>query len=485
MVTNGLSILPNTIGTDLSRGHPLLFHFIAGLWATLFGATNTSLHTFSLLLATILLILVYFVGSKLGSTQIGMAALLLIGLNEMFLAQSTIFLPEIALAISLLLAAWAYINRNIAGYIAAATCSLFIKESAVVFIIALICWHVISVLLANPHGKPQARWIWITIILSPLIPAFLFLLYQRLTYGWFFYPIHLGLISLDVRDIHYLFKFGYRDLFEQQGMEWATLAFGLLAPLAWKGWQKRYTGLIVVIIYVATIKVLDGKWPLPPFLTLLVTFACLGATLILQFIPLRKQEGFRGEFPAISLIFVIGFLLFSAMNFFTDRYLICLLPFVSLSLSAVLYSSLHPWHKAIFPVVILIISTNLCWNIGRDRRVGDTRLSYVDDIHVHQLLITECEKLKMQDSIFYGSFMDIAYMTDFNAGYLKEKHAFQHVTNILSSKTQFAIVDQGSPSELKPHLISLGFTEEKIYRSGPAWCAIFERTGNPPTSNEE
>lgn len=476
MHVNGLSLLPNRIGTGLSRGHPLLFHFMAALWATLFGGSNTSLHAFSLVLATILLLLVYWIGSKLGSRQIGLAALLLVGLNEVFLAQSSILLPEIALGLFLLLAVWSYISKNAIAYVVAATCGLFVKESAVVLVLALICWQSISILINRPANTSKTQWRWVAILLTPLIPAFLFLLYQRLSYGWFFYPLHMDLISWDIRDIHYIFKFGYRMLFEQQGMEWATLAFGLLAPLLWKGWQKRYMGVVMAVLYVAAIKVLDGKWTLAPLSTLIVTIACFGTLLFLQFVPLSRKEGARGEFPAIALILVLGFLMFSALNFFSDRYLTCLIPFVAIGMSAVLFSSLSKWHWALFPAIMLLITGNLLWNIGRDGRVGDTRLSYTDDIRVHQEVIESCEELKLQDAWIYGSFMDIAYMSDPNAGYLTQDLPFEHVTSKISPETQYALIDQGGPFEQTDDLKSLGFILIKEFRSGPAWCALYKRS---------
>ncbi|MCO5274718.1 MAG: glycosyltransferase family 39 protein [Flavobacteriales bacterium] len=479
MHANGLSILPNTIGTELSRGHPLLFHLMAALWASCFGASNPSLHAFSLLLATILLFLTYWIGSKLGSRQIGLAAMLMVGLNEIFLAQSALLLPEIALGVALLLAAWAYVQKHVAGYIAAATCALFIKESALVLILALICWHSISTTSRKSAANSKPWWPWLGIILSPLLPATLFLLYQRISYGWFLYPLHMGLISWEIKDIHYFFKFGYRELFEQQGMEWATLAFGLIAPMAWKGWRKWYFGIMVAFLYVAAIKVLDGKWTLSPLPTLIVTLACFGAILFLQFRPLHKQEGARGELPAIGLVLVLGFLMFSALNFFSDRYLTGMIPFVAIGMSAVLYSALAPWHKALFPAMVLLIAGNLTRHIGTDGRVGDTTLSYADDIHAHLRVIHACEALHLQDTPIYGSFMDITYMTDLSAGYLSAGRAFQHVTDSLSPNTQYAIVSQASPKDFPGKLLSLGFTKTAYFRSGPAWCALFQRSTRP------
>ncbi len=475
MLSNGLSILPDTIGTKLSRGHPLLFHFMAATWSSIFGASNVSLHAFSLLLSTILLFLVYRVGVKLGSHQIGIAAALLVGLNEIFLAQSGILLPEVALGLFLLLAVSAFISKNMLGYLIAATCALFVKESAIVLVLALACWQVISTFANKPFDGLRCTALWLTVILLPLLPAFIFLLYQRITYGWFFFPVHLGLISFDIRDIHYLFKFGYRELFEQQGMEWATLAFGLIAPLAWKGWKTAYMGLLVVIIYVAAIKVLDGKWELSPLPTLIVTMISFGAILLLQFFPLRRREGLRGEFVAITLILVLGFLLFSSLNFFSDRYLTGMIPFVALGMSAVLYSALSPWHRALFPALMIMIAGNLFWHIGKDGQVGDTRLSYANDIRVHQQMIAECESLKLYDARFYGSFMDITYMTDPDAGYLTGGTGFRNISNFMNSEIQYALISQDIPSEIQAQLSSLGFSLVKQYRSGPAWCALYAR----------
>ena len=216
-----------------------------------------------------------------------------------------------------------------ASALIAATCALLVKESAIVLILAAFCWTLIRSILDRGENDAPEPLKWSLITVAPIVPGFLFLLYQKITYGWFFFPVHLGLISWDIKDIHYLFKFGYRELFEQQGMEWATLAFGLIAPLAWRGWKHRYMGILVAFLYVAAIKVLDGKWTLSPLPTLIVTMACFGAILLIQFNAIRHKETRTGEFISVSLIFVLAFLLFSALNFFSDRYLLCLIPITS------------------------------------------------------------------------------------------------------------------------------------------------------------
>lgn len=480
MHANGLSLLPDTIGTELSRGHPLLFHFLAALWTALFGASNFSLHAFALIISVSLLLVIFHVGKYLGSPLIGLAAVLITGLNEIFLAQSSILLPEITLALFSLLATWAFVSKKWLGFVIAATCALFIKESAIVLIIAAFCWNFISSLFDRGEKDPRSLLKWSLITLFPILPGSIFLLYQKVTYGWYFFPVHLGLISWDIKDIHFLFKFGYQELFEQQGMEWATLAFGLIAPLAWRGWKHRYMGIVVALLYVAAVKVLDGKWTLAPLQTLIVTFICFGAILYMQFMQVRRKEPRIGDLASLSLIFVLGFLLFSALNFFSDRYLLCLIPVVALSFSAILFLSLRKWHRLLFPLCIAAISVILISNIGKDGHVGDTRLSYADDIRVHQKLIQSCEAMDLQDSTFSVSFMDEVYMTDTAAGYLSGQKSFQHFTNTIGPEVDFAIITQATSTEFIEKLKSAGFDRIDRFESGPAWGELYRHSSDRP-----
>jgi hypothetical protein len=371
-------------------------------------------------------------------------------------------------------------RKNWFGYLVAATCALFIKESAIVLIIAVFCWNLISSLWDRDGNGSWPALKRSLIALAPIVPGVLFLGYQKVTYGWYFFPVHLGLISWDIKDIHYLFKFGYRELFEQQGMEWATLSFGLIAPLAWRGWKHRYMGIVVAVLYVTAIKVLDGKWTLAPIATLVVTFICFGAILFLQFMPVRRKEPRTGEFASLSLIFVLGFLLFSALNFFSDRYLLCLIPIIALSFSAFLFISLSKWHKALFPTCIAMITFILIFNIGKDGHVGDTRLSYADDIQVHERLIQTCEAMSLQDTAIFGSFMDEAYMSDPPAGYLSGQMPFRHITTSLGPEVNFALVTQATPQEVLDKIKAEGFELIKRFESGPAWGELYKLRSDEP-----
>src|SRR5580704_9697985 len=59
MYYHGISLMPNAIDPELSRGHPLFFHAIAALWMNIFGASHVSMHSFALLISLLLLVTLY------------------------------------------------------------------------------------------------------------------------------------------------------------------------------------------------------------------------------------------------------------------------------------------------------------------------------------------------------------------------------------------------------------------------------------------
>ena len=60
MHDNGPSMMPNIIPIEYSRGHPLLFHFLGGVWLKIFGTSLISFHSFALFIS-VLVIIAFFV----------------------------------------------------------------------------------------------------------------------------------------------------------------------------------------------------------------------------------------------------------------------------------------------------------------------------------------------------------------------------------------------------------------------------------------
>ena len=60
MHDNGPSMMPNIIPIEYSRGHPLLFHFLGGVWLKIFGTSLISFHSFALFISVLVIIAFFF-----------------------------------------------------------------------------------------------------------------------------------------------------------------------------------------------------------------------------------------------------------------------------------------------------------------------------------------------------------------------------------------------------------------------------------------
>lgn len=472
MYQQGLGLLPGAISPQLSRGHPLLFHFICGSWMHVFGASRISLHTFALAISICLLVLVYWVGARMGSKWIGLGAVVMILVNESFLAQSGILLPEILLAFLCLVTVHFYIERKALALVVAASYALMTKESAIILIATLFTWHAIRSLVAPDPGRRAADRRWVIILGVPLVPAFLFFAYQRHTFGWLFFPQHIGLMKWHSTDIIRKLKAAYDDLFIDQGRIWTTSAFALIAPIVW--WGKDFRRSIpVVLLLIAASMVLFGNWP--SWVTLLVPMVSFALVFRYMFLECFKRDPQRGEFICIAFIHVVLFMGSSAVNFFTDRYLMCVVPFVALGISAFLHSALNAYDRVLSPLVIGLGAGISLLLIGRTAKVTDTEMSYADAVDCELKLISFCEGAGLRDSLIYVPFLESVYMTDPGAGYLSGAGPFTRTTLAYSEETNYAVFSNSSQTMIYGERQRLGFTLLKRFESGPAWAEIHQR----------
>src|ERR1019366_3043834 len=95
---HGLSLMPSSVPAVISRGHPLLFTFLNACAIKVFGEHVFVLHYFSLFISTMLILMVYLKTTKYFGQLTGIISVAILILQPLFLAQSAMVLPEIALA---------------------------------------------------------------------------------------------------------------------------------------------------------------------------------------------------------------------------------------------------------------------------------------------------------------------------------------------------------------------------------------------------
>ena len=474
MHTRGISLLPGSIPQELSRGHPLFFHFTNGLWMKLFGDSRAGLHAFMLLLSALLLIAVYSIGARLGSKLAGAGATLFVAGNEMFLAQSGLLLPEVMVALLIVCAIERYVAKAFTGYFIFASLALLTKESALVVILVLVGWQILRPLALGKHSTPVDSLKGVLLALSPLIPAGTFFLCQRSTTGWFLYPDHVSLMTWDLADVTYKVKLIFSTFFEGQGMLLALYTIAFLAPLIRRPF-KPVRAVLTILLYITAIKVLFGRWPMSPSLTLALPVVCFGFLMITEYGPMLKQFHARGEFVIIAFLFTITYWTFSSINFFSDRYLLSLVPIMALGSSLLIFDALRDRHKAVFPTLMLVLCACQFAGIGSDDKVGDTKLAYADAIEVQKAIISHAVDQRLTKAVFYAPFMEKLYMTDDSMGYFPEGVRFTSVEDRVSPGTEYAIINNATTASVMSDLRNEGFSPVFRTAQGKAWGELWQR----------
>jgi hypothetical protein len=181
------------------------------------------------------------------------------------------------------------------------------------------------------------------------------------------------------------------------------------------------------------------------------------------------------ELVCIGFLFVIGFIGFCALNFFTDRYLLCAVPFIALGASILIDQVLRPYHKALPVALTTLLAVIMAGHIGEQGGNGDTRLTYTDAITVHRQLIGFCEDEHLQEAVFFGSFLDRVYMTDSSAGYLTGPMPFTHIRYTLDDSTAYAIYSDDRPHELVEQRERQGLVLWQRFTAGTAWAELWRR----------
>ncbi|MBL8000755.1 MAG: glycosyltransferase family 39 protein [Flavobacteriales bacterium] len=474
MSTNGPSLSPTAIPPELSRGHPLMFHALASTWAMVFGIGRTSMHAFQLVLSCIVLVLTYVLARRFASPIAGLAAAALVVVNELFLAQSAILLPEMALTLFMLAAMLGALSRNALLYIAFASAALLTKESALVLPVAVGTLQMLTLLTSSSKEERREELKWLGIALMPVIPAAIFFLVQCSSLGWVFYPEHLGMITWDAKDIIYKAKTIYLRVFEDQGALVLTYAACFGGPLLWRP-VPLWRGVLTVLLLTASIKVLWGRWPLPLIPTLPATLLCLGLVVFVLLLPALRTSKEPGRVIGLAYLFLVGYWAFCALNFYTDRYLLCMVPMMAIASMTVLHHALADRPPWVFRVVTATVILVPAMRIGTGPDVGDTKLNYAAAIRSQKELVGHCEQQRYHDRVFYGSFMDRYYMNDTTLGYLSSGRTFPLIADTLSPTTSLAIIGSNTPPEERAMLHAAGFRTEVRFGDVVAWNELLSR----------
>jgi len=389
MYETGISMLPSALPPEVYRGHPLFYYFISATWLKIFGSSVFSAHLFSLIISLLTLVIIYLFGRKFFSNTVGLLAVLFFAFQSLFLAQAAFLLPEMLMALLSMVCFYCYFSNKKILFSVFASLLLLTKESGLVFIgtIGLVESYKFFV-----DGKrkdvekfPLENWY----LFVPVLVISLFFLLQRMTYGWFLFPEHVGMMDYSYAAIKGKVKDIVDFLIYQQGRNFFFYA--------------GFAGF----------------------------FYCWGKKKLFNN---NKQT----EIVLSFLLFTALYIGFCAVNFYTVRYLLSIFPVIMILFTYFFVEMVKDFSFGKY-VVTCIVLWSICDFSMRDKSVGDVGMGYSDEVKVHQEVVNFCESQSLQDKAIFSSFLLRTNMANKDIGYLANKKAFTNTMWEFTDKTEYCV----------------------------------------------
>ncbi|MFZ4797649.1 MAG: ArnT family glycosyltransferase [Bacteroidia bacterium] len=425
MAEQGPSLLPGSIDTELYRGHPMLFYFLSSLWIKTFGYSLPIAHLFSLFISIILLVSVYFITYNwTNSFFAAFLATLLLFIQPIFLAQSTFLLSEILLGLLFIWSFYFYFKKQWIGFGIALVAALLTKESAYCLIPAFVI--ISAVEWSFKRIDTKAFFKNISVISLLFLIGFSFFIYQKIIFGWFFFPLHTGMI--DFNEIGNKMDGSFLILFITQG--------------------RNIIFLITIILS------------------------------IISYVIIRNKLSKDHQLILISfLIITIGFALFASINFFSTRYLFAVIPLLLIGCTLVISSISKPfYHISIITIVIVIGFFNIKRSLN-SASFGDTELSYTRLLKVQVEMVDYLKKSDFKEQI-YTPFLMFCMLDNPHDGFIDKKFANLGINVNDTNNVYFLNVSNEKLNELDSLKQHNKVTFLKKYEEKQAFIELYKLTKN-------
>ncbi len=476
MHKNGLSLLPDAIPPELSRGHPLLFHFLATVWVKIFGTSFFAVHSFSLAISVALLVAVYFFCKDFFSPLVGFLSVLMLAVQPLFLAQSSFLLPEVMMALWTLLSLYYYLKEKWILFIVFASLMLLTKESGIVLLATIGIWTLFEnvFLKKEPLFKPEAFKTYI-LIASPLLVAAVYFVIQKIQNGWFFYPEHLGMMTFGWGIFHRKFLDVYGFLLQGQGRYLLFISFFFCVSFFWKS-LSRIEKIFIPAGYLLATYVLFNVWGAEDKLTLFLVLLIFARLFQTVFIKLYYENNTTGKPLAVITVFVFLYFIFSQLNFLSLRYLMLLLPLVIIVVFGVL--SIVVDNKWLLAAIAFLCIVNCFRQINKYEDVGDYNLSYVDAVKSQRKFVNFCEQNNLYEKKVFAGFNSGVNLSSTIAGYRNTDTKFTQTTDTLTNDVEICVFTNIEPRADYDSLMNeINLEHLTSFEENKVWIDVYKFNG--------
>lgn len=379
MFDHQINMMPNAIPPELSRGHPLLCAVIFAVGYRIFGPHVWAGHVTALLFSCGLLFVLYRFTRDFFSHAAGLLACTLLAVQPVFIAQSSMVLPEIMLAFFCTASIYAYLKGRFLQVALFSTLAIMTKETAV----ALPASFGIHILLTMIWQRTvdKGRLAQLELISVPLLIWGIFLAVQKLQNDWFFFPLHSGYVSFSFADIYPRLFYYLSFLFKGQG---------------------RYLWSAVVIISSAIFLTREIK-----------KYSVWSMT--------AQQNNIL-----LFVIYVSVSLAVSSLNFHLARYILMIMPTIACLVAAQFFYLVQQTRRGMLWIILPLIVVPFFYCKSKVFNV-DADMNYFDIVAAQQEIVAELNKHADYDTAVGAAFPVYHGLIDKRAGY----SAFDY-TNVVS-----------------------------------------------------
>jgi 4-amino-4-deoxy-L-arabinose transferase-like glycosyltransferase len=474
MYLHGPSLMPDAINISASRGHPLLFYALAATWMKIFGTSHVAQHAFALCISLLLMITVYEVCMKLFNKRTAVISMLLLPLQVIFSVQSTFLLPEIMIALLALLTLYYYCKEKYLYTFLCCTALMYTKESGMVMGLVLGIHATISLFNKKEPLNCCVKQ-FLSVFLSGVLIGVFFLMQKRLN-GWYLFPEHTGMITLDWaifwKKIQYstevLFYLDYRFRLFQ-----LLLLLAIIVSIHLKD-IKYATPLTSAYLIYAVVEDRFSWLPRKVLMAVMLLSLLYTVYLLIRLSAIKQQATKR--FIYLSVCFLAAYLVFSCVNFFTARYLLCAQVFILILLAAYIDMYISMLYNTIYYLTMACILLTGYYGYKYDWGVRDINRGAFDAMEVQENIVRYFENNHLYDKNIFAPYPDLEHLKKPSTGFLHTDSTFKKVETTIYPNTGYFIFDNADSSE-QYTCFKNNHAYHLIYqtRKGPAWAEVYEK----------
>ncbi len=487
MYHHGISLLPNAIDPNLSRGHPLFYHAIGAMWLRLFGTSNFSMHCFGLCISILFLITIFEAGYRIFNKRVAIMSLLLVATHISFFVQSSFVLFEVLVAFLCFLSIYLYSREKYFLATLSLSALFLTKESGLIAGFVIGVDGLIS--LFNTRLELRQRIIKLLPVTIACIMIGGFFVLQKHILGWYVLPLYTDTILNKWPDIWYRFGTCVLNINfceDYQHILFFTL-FVMTIIMVLKNRTLKNVGalsiliLFVIVYYTGSSRILmvHEKNVRETNLTLLVFIAFIGIFIYTVFSYGRQrfyETTTQRKFILLAGLFVIMFLLFSTFAYFIPRYQMPSIIAILFLLAVFLDMLTRQTYVQLYYPVMGVILVTAYFSFKTNDGWGDNQLGFTKGLKTQLAVVEFLERSNLYDMhIYTNSFLEYEHLVDPNTGFLRSDKKFNNVAMEIKPITDVIVVDNIEQIDLKTNLYKDNKNFHLVYTItyGDKWAEIY------------